>query len=177
MNTPHGPDPRRPKPHSASAVFHQTADVKTALEHLVRAGVPRDLIDVVVTPEAADQFYPGGARAPGNEALRFAGAGALLGLVAGAIVSLILIFIPGFMDSGILPIIQLIGPNFATVAGALIGGVIGLFTPRKPNPRHARAAEVPNAVVVVVTLRSREEAEHIAQILSASGGDAPRIER
>jgi hypothetical protein len=81
------------------------------------------------------------------------------------------------MDTGILPIIQLIGPNFATVSGAIIGGLIGLFTPRKPNPRHARAAEAPDTIAVVVTLRSREEAEHIAQILSASGGDAPRIER
>ncbi len=176
MNTPHGPDPRRPQPHAASALFNQTEQVRNTLERLIRAGVPRDLIDVVVTPETARRFYPDTARAPGNEALRFAGAGGLIGLLAGSVISLILIIVPGFIDTGILPIVQLIGPNFTTVAGAIIGAVIGLFRARRPNPRHARAAEKTDAILVVVTLRSREEAQPIAEILARSGGIDPRIE-
>jgi hypothetical protein len=139
--------------------------------------VPRDLIDVVVSPEAAQTFYPNTARGPGNDALRFAGAGGLIGLVVGSVVALILIMLPGFFDTGIIPIVQLIGPNFATVAGAIIGAIIGIFRKRRPNPRHARAAKVPDAITLVVTLRSREEALRIAQIIDHAGGEDTIVER
>lgn len=174
---PHGPDPRRPQPHTVSASFHDTAGVQNALEELVRAGVPRDLIDIVVAPPAARKFYPKSSHRPGNDALRFAGAGGLIGLVIGSIVSLILIMLPGFFDTGIIPYVQLIGPNFATVAGAVIGAAIGLFRRRRPNPHHARAAREPDAIIVVTSLRSREEAQRIANILGSVGGREPVIQR
>jgi hypothetical protein len=176
-DAPHGPDPRRARPHTVSASFHDTDAVQNALEQLIRAGVPRDLIDIVVSPEAARKFYPGSSQGPGNDALRFAGAGGLIGLVIGSVVSLILIMLPGFFDTGIIPYVQLIGPNFATASGALIGGGIGFFRKRRPNPHHARAAEEPGAIIVVVTLRSREEAQRVAQILAGAGGAEPRIQR
>lgn len=173
---PHGPDPRRARPHAASASFRDKDEIQNALEQLIRSGVPRDLIDVVVSPEAARRFYPDTARGPGNDALRFAGAGGLIGLVVGSVVSLALIMVPGFFDSGVIPYVQLIGPNFITVCGALIGALIGLFRSRRPNPRHARALEEPDSIIMVVTLRSRDEAEQVSRILTASGGAGARVE-
>lgn len=176
LERPHGPDPRRPQPHSVSASFQHPDAVQTALEHLVRAGIPRDLIDVVVSPAAAEKFYPGLARERGNDALRFAGAGGLVGLGIGSLISLILIMLPGFYDEGLTPYVQLIGPNFTTVTGAMVGAIIGLFRRRRPNLRHARAAEEPDAIIMVVALRSREDAERTAGILARAGGAEPRIQ-
>lgn len=173
---PHGPDPRRPTPHSVSASFQHPEAVQAALERLVRAGIPRDMIDVVVSPAAAEKFYPGRARERGRDALRLAGAGGLVGLGIGSLISLALIMMPGFYDEGLVPYVQLIGPNFATVAGAMIGAVIGLFRRRRPDPRHARAAEEPDAIIMIVALRSREDAERTAAILARAGGADPRIQ-
>lgn len=172
---PHGPDPRRRLPHVVTASFLDPDRTQEALEALVRVGVPRDLIDVVVSPEAARKYYRDAARDPGNDAFRYAGAGGLIGLVVGSIISLVLIMLPGFFDKGVIPWVQLIGPNFVTVSGALIGGVIGFFKTRPPNPYHARAAAEPDAIIMVVALRSREEAERVARILSRAGGREPRI--
>jgi hypothetical protein len=166
----------RQEPYAVSALFDAPERVDDALERLVRAGIPRDLIDIVVAPQAAERYYGGRARALGRDATRFAVAGGLIGLLVGAIVSLILIFLPGFLDKGILPIIQLIGPNFATVTGALIGGVIGLFRKRRPERRHHRALESPEAIVMVVIARTEEELRRIARILVEGGGREPRLE-
>lgn len=172
---PHGPDPRRTLPHAVTASFQQTDAVQNAIENLVRAGIPRDMIDIVVSPAAARKFYPKLAREQGNDALRLAGLGGLVGLGIGSLVSLILLMLPGFFDEGVIPYVQLIGPNFATVAGAVLGAVIGLFRRRRRNPRHARAAEEPDAIIMVVALRGRTDAERAANILARVGGSEPRI--
>lgn len=172
---PHGPDPRRRLAHVVTASYRDPDQIQAALEHLIRAGVPRDLVDVVVSPLAARRFYPASAGTLGNDAFRYAGAGGLLGLLVGSIISLVLIMLPGFFDKGIIPFVQLIGPNFVTVVGFMIGGAIGFFKRRPPNPHFARAAAEPEAIIMVVALRSREEAERIVQILARAGGNEPRI--
>lgn len=166
----------RLEPHAVSALFDTPERVDDALERLIRAGIPRDLIDIVVAPQAAERFYGGHARSLGRDSTRFAVAGGLIGLLVGSVVSLILIFLPGFLDKGILPIIQLIGPNFATVTGALIGGAIGLFRKRRPERRHHRALESPDAIVMVVTARTEEELRRIGRLMVEGGGHAPRFE-
>jgi hypothetical protein len=163
-------------PHVVTASFRDPDQIQDALERLIRVGVPRDLVDVVVSPGAARRYYPEGAHDPGNDAFRYAGGGGLIGLLVGSIISLVLIMLPGFFDKGIIPYVQLIGPNFVTVSGALIGGLIGFFKRRPPNPHHARAAAEPDSIIMVVSLRSREEAERIALILARAGGREPRIE-
>lgn len=164
------------EPHAASALFYDTETVDETVTRLIRAGMPRDLIDVVVAPEAAQKYYKGRTQPRGREAMRFAGIGGLVGLIIGAFISLVLVSLPGFADPGLLAIVQLIGPNFATVTGATIGLVIGFFVHRGNEHRHARAAEAPNAIVIVVTARSREEGERLARLLADSGGKAPRLE-
>lgn len=172
---PHGPDPRRRLPHVVTASFQGPDQIQLALEQLIRVGVPRDLIDVVVSPDAARKFYPARAYDLGNDAFRYAGAGGLIGLLVGSIISLVLIMLPGFFDKGIIPYVQLIGPNFVTVTGALVGGLIGSFKRRPPNPHFSRAAAEPDAIIMVVALRSREEAERVAQIMGQSGGRGPIV--
>ena len=169
----------RPEPAegtTVSALFDAPSDVERGLAELVRAGVPRDLIEVVVSPQAARRFYPERARSPGRDAMRYAGAGALIGLIAGAALSLILIAIPGFHEPGGLVFVQLLGPNLMTVAGAVIGAVVGLFVHRRAEPRHERAAESPDAIVVVATTRSAEEAAAVAGRLRRAGGHDTRRE-
>jgi len=172
----HGPDPRSPRPHVATASFRDTDAVQLALEELIRMGVPRDLIDIVVSPEAAEEYYPKIARDPGSDALRFAGGGGLIGLIVGSIISLVLIMLPGFFDDGIIPYVQLIGPNFVTVLGAMVGALIGLLRHHRPDPRFERAAREPDSIIVVVTLRSEGEAERVTRILGEVGGNEPVVE-
>ncbi len=167
---------RRRPAYAVSALFDDPADVDRALARLTRAGVPRDLVDVVVSPAAARRHYPDRARSLGREAIRFAGIGGLIGLIVGAILSLLIIIPPGFADPGLGAVVQLLGPNFATVTGALIGAVIGLFVHRRAERRYARAAEAPDSIVVVATARTLEEERALARILAASGGREPRLE-
>ncbi|HEX7049592.1 MAG TPA: hypothetical protein VF188_05220 [Longimicrobiales bacterium] len=170
------PGRRRPERDTVSALFDAPEAVDRAVAALIGAGLPRDLIEVAVSPEAARRHYAGRARAPGREALRYAGIGGLTGLILGALISLILAALPGFLDPGIGAIVQLLGPNLCTVGGAALGGIIGLFVRRRPAPRHARAAEAPSAIIIVVTARSEREAATLARILARSGGREPRLE-
>ena len=170
---------RRPAPvesHAVSALFDSPEAVDQAVTALIRAGVPRDLIEIVVSPEAAGRFYGGRVRGLGRETMRFAGIGGLAGLILGAAISLVIIALPGFQDPGLEAIVQLIGPNFVTVAGALVGAAIGLFVRRRAELRFARDSEAPYAIVVVVVARSLDEEQALARILVANGGRAPRRE-
>ena len=170
------PRPRPVEGTTVSALFDDPSDVERALAALVRSGVPRDLIEVIVSPRAARRFYPERARAPGRDALRYAGAGALIGLIAGAALSLVLIAIPGFHEPGGLVFVQLLGPNLMTVAGAVVGAIVGLLVHRRAEPRHMRAVESPDAIVVVATARSAGEAAAVARSLRGTGGHDTRRE-
>lgn len=175
MSTPPVPGPARGS-FAVSALFDDPAHVDDALARLTRAGVPRDLVHVVVSPTAARRFYPNRARSLGRETMRFAGIGGLIGLIVGAVVSLVFIARPGFAEPGLGAITQLLGPNLATVTGALVGAFLGLFIRRRAEPRFIRAAEAPDAIVVVVTARTREEQRALSGLLTASGGKEPRHE-
>ncbi|HEX6939297.1 MAG TPA: hypothetical protein VF158_07780 [Longimicrobiales bacterium] len=160
---------------AVSALYDDPEAVDRVVARLVRAGVPRDLIDVVVSPRAAARFYPGRARAPGRDAMRYAAAGGLIGLIVGTVVSLAFVISPGFQPPGTAIIAQLLGPNLGTVAGALIGALIGLFVRRRAERSHRRAREAPDAIVVVVTARSTEEEGALLRLLGETGRE-PIIE-
>jgi hypothetical protein len=162
--------------YATSALFEQSEAVEAALVTLVRAGVPRDLIDVVVAPEAAQRFYNGLAKSPGRTTLRYAGRGGLIGLLLGALISFAIIALPGFQSPGTVAIVQLLGPNLMTVLGAVIGGLVGLSGRGSPEQRHRRAGESPGSIVVAVQTRTRGEAEAMARLLVEGGGREPRVE-
>lgn len=170
------------EPLAVTALFDDPDAVDRALDALYTAGTPRDLIEVVVSRQAAARFYAGarGRRAPrefGRETWRFAGIGALAGFVGGVALSLVMVAWPGVEAPGGLALVQLAGPNIGTVAGATIGALIGALRRQHPQPRHARAAEAANAIVLAVVARSDREADLLAQLLDTQGGREVRIEQ
>lgn len=160
---------------TVSVLFDSSQAVDAALTQLVNAGVPRDLIEVVVSPQAAKRFYEGKPIMREWGALRYAGSGGLLGMVLGAGLSLFIVALPGFQEPGLIAWVQLLGPNVATVSGAVLGALYGLFVRRTSEPRHARAAAAPDAIVLVVTSRSEDEAARLVDLLQESGGREPQI--
>lgn len=169
------------EPVSVTALFDDPGMVDRALDALYSAGTPRDLIEVVVSREAAARLYAGatGRRAPralGRETWRFAGAGALIGFVAGVAISLVMVAWPGIEAPGGLALVQIAGPNIGTMVGAALGAIIGALRRQRPHAHLARAAEESGAIVVSVATRSDEEAALIAQLLASQGGRGVRIE-
>jgi hypothetical protein len=173
---------RKPaEPIDVTALFDDANAVERALDALYSAGTPRDLIEVVVSREAADRYYasPTTKRAPralGRETWRYAGAGALVGFVAGCVISLVVVAWPGLGSPGGMAPVALIGPNVGTMAGAALGALLGALRRQQPQSRHARAAEAANAVVVAVAARSEREAELLGQLLTHQGGRDVRLQ-
>ena len=163
------------EPITVTALFDDAESVEHALDSLYTAGTPRDLIEVVVSRQAAERFYAGAPRrraprARGHETWRFAGAGALLGFLGGVLLSLVMVAWPGIDAPGGLALVQLAGPNIGTVAGAAIGAIIGAFRRQRPRAAYARAAEAANAILFAVVARTDEEAAVIARLLAGQGG-------
>jgi len=172
---------RKYEPMDVTALFDDPASVERVLDALYTAGTPRDLIEVVVSREAAQRHYAGASRqraprALGRETWSYAGGGALIGFAAGVAISLIMVAWPGIEAPGGLALVQLAGPNMGAVAGAALGAVIGAFRRQHPKPRHARAAESANAIVVAVAARSDREAELLSRLLAGHGGRQARLE-
>ena len=162
-----------------TALFDDRDAVDRALDALYAAGTPRDLVEVVVSREAARRFYqdaPRIPRRPGRETFRFAGIGGLVGFCVGVLVGLVSVAWPGVEAPGGLAPVQILGPNMATVAGAAIGAIVGVFRHQRPDPRFARAAEETGAIVMAVATRSEREAALLGQLIAAQGGRDLRIE-
>lgn len=170
---------QRREPLVVTALFHAPELVDRAVDALYLAGVPRDLIEVVVSRAAAQQFYTarsGRARAPGRETFRYAGIGALAGFVAGVLFSLLMLAWPGIEAPGAMAPVALFGPNVGTTAGAAIGALLGFMRRQRPDPRFARAAEARDAILLAVFARDAREAELLARLVEAQGGREPRID-
>lgn len=164
------------EPLTVTALFDSVTGVDSALDALYTVGTPRDLIDVVVSAEAAAHFWGGAVRGPGRETFRWAGIGGLTGLVLGAAISLVMVAWPGIDAPGGQAITQLLGPNVGLVAGAALGACAGFFLRRAPDKRHARAAEAASAILVTVATRSQAEGVLIARLLTERGGRDARLE-
>lgn len=162
-----------------TALFDDVTTVERALDALYDAGTPRDLIEVVVSRDAAQRFYATGRqapRAPGRETWKFAGIGALAGFIFGTGLSLVMVAWPGLEAPGGLALVQLAGPNIGTIAGAAIGALVGSSRRQQPNPRHARAAESAHAILFAVTARSDTEAVLLSRLLEGQGGRDVRVD-
>jgi hypothetical protein len=173
---------QRREPLVVTALYHAPDLVDRALDALHLAGVPRDLMEVVVSRAAAQQFYGArGAgvrrpRAPGRETFRYAGIGALAGFIGGVLFSLLMLVWPGIEAPGAMAPVALFGPNVGTTAGAAIGALLGVARRQRPDPRFARAAEARDAILLAVHARDQREAELLARLLEAQGGREARIE-
>lgn len=169
------------EPVTITALFDDPAKVERTLDALYTAGMPRDLIEVVVSRDAAQRFYarmPGrrAPRPPGRETWRFAGIGALAGFVGGVVISLVMVAWPGIDAPGGHALVQVAGPNIGTMAGAAVGATVGSFRRQRPQARHARAAEAAQAIVFAVAARSEQEATLVGQLLASQGGREVRRE-
>jgi len=157
------PMARRPPTTPVFTYFATPAEVSDALRPLARLGVPRDLIDVVVTQPAADRLYQGKHRAM-RPLWRFASIGGLLGLGGGALVAFILIAWPGFASAGPFAYALLFTPMITVLLGALIGMSISFFTKRRPSDWRLRIPPPDNDEILLV-VRARGEAQ-IGQVLA-----------
>lgn len=162
--------PRRPRAVPTWGYFRTAAAVDALLPELSRLGVPRDLIDVVVTPRGAQSQYGGRALAP-RPVWRFVSLGGLLGLLAGAFGGLFLIARPGFDDAANLAYALLFTPMITTTAGALIGFVAAFIAPPKPSAWRNRIVP-PNdeELLVVVRARGDDQVTLVLDALRAAGG-------
>jgi hypothetical protein len=166
---------------TVTTLFDDVGTVERTLDALYDAGMPRDLIEVVVSREAATTFYAarrgrGAPRGLGRETWKFAGIGALSGFIFGTLLSLVMVAWPGLDAPGGLALVQLAGPNIGTVAGAAIGALVGATRKQRPEARHARAAEASNAILLAVRARHGLEAELLMDLLASQGGREVRLE-
>ena len=157
--------------HVISAFFTEPAQVERAVADLVVSGVPRDLIDVVVSPEANRAHYGGRARRLGSQTVRFAGAGALIGLLIGVVLSLeiILVFPGAEPPARELSVTQLLGPNVAMMIGLVLGALFGAFVRRRPGGPLARVRGR-DEVLVAVRGMPVERVPDVSATLEAAGG-------
>lgn len=173
---------REREPLVVTALYDAPDAVDRTLDALYTAGVPRDLIEVVVSRAAAQRFYaeraPGRrpAREPGRETFRFAGIGALAGFVAGLGFSLLTLLWPGIEAPGGTAPVALFGPNVGTTLGAAVGALLGFTRRQRPDPRYARAAEAQDAILLAVRGRGAREAGLLGQLVAAQGGRDVRVE-
>ena len=171
------------EPITLTALFDDPDAVDRALDALYTAGTPRDLVEVVVSREAAERFYGPAAgsnrrppRPPGRETFRYAGIGGGIGFVAGVLVGLVTVAFPGIDAPGGHALVQIAGPNETTIGGAAIGALVGFFRHQKPDPRFARAAEASGAIVLAVSTRGEREAALLTRLLEGQGGHDVRVE-
>jgi hypothetical protein len=167
------------EPLTVTALFDDRVHVERAVDALHSAGTPRDLVEVVVSRAAAERYYADvgrGLRRPRRETFRYAGIGGLVGFIVGVGIGLVMVALPGMEDAGGMALVQVFGPNMATVVGAALGAVIGYFRRQRPNPRHARAAEQSGSIVLAVATRSHEEARVLGEIIIAHGGRDTRVQ-
>lgn len=167
------------EPLMITALFDDRHAVERALDSLYAAGTPRDLVEVVVSREAAARHYADARHAPrqpGRETFRYAGIGGLVGFITGVLVGLVAVAMPGIESAGGMAPVQILGPNMLTIAGAALGAVVGFFRHQQPNPRFARAAEESGAIVLAVATRSDEEARLLGGLIEAQGARGLRVE-
>lgn len=155
---------------TVSAFFTSTDAVERAVEVLLAAGTPRDLVDVVVGPQAAARFYEGRVRRLGTLAVPYAAKGALIGLFTSIALSLYILILPGFEVPRHVALVQLLGPNLGAVIGGILGAAIGALRPRSAVGAHARALER-DAILLVVLERRRDHAPVVSRALSDLGGE------
>jgi hypothetical protein len=155
----------------ASAFFAGPEQVERVVADLVHADVPRDLIEVIVSPEANKAHYGGRARRLGSQTVRVAIAGALIGLLVGIMLSLeIILVFPGVEPPAReLSITQFLGPNVAMMIGLIIGAIVGSLMRRRPLGPSARSRDREEILVAVRSVPQARVTD-IAAKLEAAGG-------
>lgn len=168
---------RRPPVTPVFGYFSTPAEVQDALPPLARLGVPRDLIDVIVTQPAAERMYAGKRRAM-RPLWRFASIGGLLGLGGGAFVAFVLIAWPGFAPAGPFAYALLFTPMVTVVTGAFIGAMLSFVTKRKPSDWRLRIPPPDNdEILVVARARGEQQITMVLKAIQEQGGRGAQVLR
>lgn len=171
------PMARRPPTTPVFGYFATPAAVQLVLPPLAALGVPRDLIDVVVTQKAADAMYFGKRRAM-RPLWKFASLGGILGLGGGAFVAFVLIAWPGFAAAGSFSYALLFTPMITVVVGALLGVILSFLTKRRPSDWRLRIPPPGNdEILVVVRARGEEQVSLALQTLQQNSGRGAQVLR
>jgi len=147
--------------YTVSGFFAQEDAIESAMWDCLRRGVPRDLIDVAVSEAASQRFYG---------LCSSAGRGALAGLVISALVTLVIVLLPGFNTSRLMAMVQFLGPDIGIILGGAIGALYGWMKPADPAPDLHRALLRDDAALMLVHLQPHGEAEAIREVLRQHGG-------
>jgi hypothetical protein len=165
-----------PASYTISGFFRSEQTVNEIMHECVHRGVPRDLIDVAVSAAAAPHFFGGRARASRDSWFSWTGRGALAGLIISAVLTLIIVLLPGWDTSRPMAIVQLMGPDIGVITGAFLGALYGWLKPGDIKQQLRRAATRSDAVLMLVHLQPEDEADVIHQIFAARGGEDILVE-
>ena len=159
-----------------SGFFQSEQAIEQAMRDCLRRGVPRDLIDVAVSPGAAGRFYGGRASVNRDSWFSWTGRGALIGLIVSALLSLAIILMPGYDTSPIMAYVPLLGPDIGILIGAAIGAIYGLVKPGDVKPQMLRALQRDDAALLLIHLQPEQEAAEIEQIFVRYGAEHVEVE-
>jgi hypothetical protein len=157
--------------YTVSGFFRDEDAIKNVMVECLHRGVPRDLLDVAVSPAASKHFFGGRAHIAKDLWFKWMGLGAFIGLVLSSLLTLAIIMIPGFNHSDLLAFVQLLGPDIGVIVGAALGGIYGLLKPGRIKKEMRRAALRSDAALLLIHLQPREEAEVLGDILRDYGGE------
>lgn len=154
---------------AVSGFFDNEQAIEQAMHGCLQRGIPRDLIEVAVSPQAAPHFFGGKTGKPRDSWFSWAGRGALTGLLLTAAVSLILVMLPGYTTSRSMAVVQLLGPDIGVIAGAALGALYGMLKPVTVSPQLQRVTERGDSALMLVHLLSVQEASIIEAVFKANG--------
>lgn len=163
--------------YTVSGFFRDENAIKNVMTECLHRGVPRDLLDVAVSPGASKYFFGGRARASKDLWFKWMGLGAFIGLLLSSLLTLGIVMLPGFDHSALLAFVQLMGPDIGVIIGAALGGIYGLLKPGRVKLEMQRAARRPDAALLLIHLQPREEAEVLGEILRDYGGEDIEVAR
>lgn len=166
-----------PLSYTVSAFFNRESAISAAINDCLHRGIPRDLIDVAVSPQAAQTFYAGQAGPNRDSWFSWAGRGALAGLLLSSALALGILLFSGYQASRPMAIIQLLGPDLGVIIGAALGALYGWLKPGDQKPQLQRALIRQDAALLLVHLQPASEAEEVQKILTKQGGEEVLVEK
>lgn len=159
---------------AATAFVPREEQAREVMRALVTAGVPRDLIDVVVSERTVKHLSKELRAKPHSHTFSMIGRGALFGLIAFSIVSLLLIATSWAGSNPVAIFVMLLGPNMGVLFGGVVGFIVGkVIRPQLPMA-FARALER-DELLLVVRSSSEQDAQRYRALLERSGGVASLV--
>lgn len=162
---------------AVSGFFDNEQAIEQVLHGCLQRGIPRDLIEVAVSPAAAPRFFGGKSGKPRDSWFSWAGRGALTGLLLTAAVSLVIVMLPGYETSQTMAVVQLLGPDIGVIAGAAMGALYGMLRPVTISPQLQRVNDRHDSALMLVHLLTPQEASMVESLFKAHGASQVEAEQ